>query len=235
MRKNIFLFMGPPGSGKGSLSKLCIKAFGWHQFSTGNACRQHIVEQTSIGQQIDFAIKSGKLVSDGLVTAMVDVWLSEAIHDRAAGIILDGFPRTVVQAQAFESLLEENFKTVDLSIVKLRVPDEYIVARLAERYMCQNEKCQAVYSMVDGSALQPKKPFSCDECESVLVRRSDDTKESVLERLKAYYFHEKALLDFYQAKGQPIQELDGRHSLIVVFENFKRLIGGHWIDDYDKK
>jgi len=219
--------MGPPGSGKGSLSKLCIKTFGWHQFSTGNACRQHIAGQTSIGQQIDFAIKSGKLISDSLVTAMVDAWLSEVIHDRATGIILDGFPRTVVQAQSFEGLLAEKFKTVDLSIVKLRVPDEYIVARLAERYMCQDEKCQAVYSMVDGSALQPKKPFSCDECGAALIRRNDDTKESVLERLKAYYFHEKALLNFYEAKSQSIQELDGRHSLAVVFEGFKRLIGGH--------
>lgn len=224
VEKEVYLFMGPPGSGKGSLSKLCVKQFGWDQLSTGNLCREHISRQTEIGKQIDFAIKSGKLISDSLVTEMVDNWLSE-ILESTRGIILDGFPRTVAQAEAFNDLLVNKFNYVNLKIIKLTVPNDEIVARLAGRYICTNNKCQAVYSLLSGSSLKPKNELACDDCSQKLVRRSDDEEESVRERLKIYYSHERDLLDFYVKKMHRITELNGARQLNVIFEDFKRLIG----------
>lgn len=221
--KFIYLFMGPPGSGKGSLAKLCIKEFGWHQLSTGNLCRQHIAHQTEIGKQIDFAIKSGKLISDNLVVAMVHEWLVK-IFDVTSGIILDGFPRTVAQAEALDDLIETTFNVINLKLVKLVVPSEEIVDRLSGRYICKNNNCQAVYSLRVNSALRPKNGFMCDECFSELVRRSDDEAESVRERLKIYYDHEQNLLNYYHNKQRVITQVDGIHSLERVFENFKCLV-----------
>src|SRR5438105_2140053 len=103
---NIFIFLGPPGSGKGSVSRLCIKDLGWVQLSTGNLCRKHIAKQTEIGKEIDFAIKSGKLVSDDLITNMVLEWFQKDFDDSHT-VILDGYPRTIMQAQAFTKLFDK--------------------------------------------------------------------------------------------------------------------------------
>ena len=105
-QKNLIVFMGPPGAGKGSLSQLCVDEFGWVQLSTGFLCRKHIAAQTTIGRQIDFFIKSGKLVDDSLIVDMVEEWLAEQI-DQQRGVILDGFPRSVVQAQALDEILKK--------------------------------------------------------------------------------------------------------------------------------
>lgn len=223
MGKKIYLFIGPPGSGKGSLSKLCIREFGWDQLSTGNLCRQHIAQQTEIGKQIDFAIKSGNLISDDLVTSMMEGWLSEVLAD-TRGIIFDGFPRTVMQARAFYDLLMNKLRTISLTIIKLTVPSDEIIVRLSGRYICINKKCQAVYSLLAGSKLKPKNELVCDDCSQELMRRNDDEEESVRERLKIYYMHEGDLLDFYKQKAYQIIELDGAKSLNVIFEDFKRLV-----------
>ena len=221
--KTIYVFMGPPGSGKGSLAKLCIKKFGWYQLSTGNLCRQHIERQTEIGKQIDFAIKSGKLISDNLVVAMVQEWLIE-IFDETTGIILDGFPRTVAQAEALDTLIATTFDSVSLNLVKLVVPNEEIVDRLSGRYICRNNRCQAVYSLRINSVLRPRSGLACDECSDGLVRRSDDEAESVRERLKIYYAHEQDLLKYYHRRQHDIAQVDGTKTLDRVFEKFEYLI-----------
>ncbi len=94
--RSIVIFIGPPGAGKGSLSQLCVKELGWAQLSTGNLCRYHITEQTELGKQIDLAIKSGKLISDGVIVDMVDKALPETFKQSPI-VILDGFPRTVAK------------------------------------------------------------------------------------------------------------------------------------------
>lgn len=232
--KALYLFMGPPGSGKGSLSRLCVNEFGWHQLSTGNLCRQHIARQTEIGKQIDFAIKSGKLISDDLVVAMVKEWLSE-ILDNTQGIILDGFPRTFAQAKALERLVATSFDSVYLRMIRLVVSDEEIVARLAGRYVCKNNSCQAVYSLRNNSVLKPKSGFSCDECSEELIRRSDDAEESVRERLLIHRHHETTLLEFYRDKQYTIDEIDVARPLDAVFESFKYLVGLRKDHDNNKK
>ena len=215
--------MGSPGAGKGSLSRLCVQRLGWEQLSTGILCRKHISEGTEIGQRIDFAIKSGKLVSDVLIIEMVEKWLAQRVPS-AKGIILDGFPRTVEQARALDNLLASKFTNYSLRPVRLSVSDDTIIKRLSARFMCQNRDCQAVYSLLEESKLAPKNDMVCDYCSDKLARRSDDEPEMIRKRLKTHYMHEQLLFDFYKAQGYTIDELDVEKPLEDVFNDFKKLI-----------
>ena len=116
--KKIIVFLGAPGSGKGALSRLCIESFGWKQLSTGNLCRKHVSEGTALGQQIDFALKSGTLVSDDVIIAMGREWIEQEIEG-AEGLILDGFPRTVVQATGFLKFFDEKYAHVKLILANV--------------------------------------------------------------------------------------------------------------------
>jgi adenylate kinase len=221
---DLFIFIGAPGSGKGSLSQLCTQEFGWVQLSTGNLCRKHIAEQTDIGKQIDFAIKSGKLVSDNLVTSAVEAWFEDNV-DKSSAVILDGYPRTVAQAKALHELVESGKYPLKLTVVKLSIADEQILVRLCNRYVCINVNCQTVYSLASGSALVPKVENTCDKCSGSLTRRKDDEIEAVRERLKIYHKHEQDLVDFYEKTNLPIAEFNVERSLEMIFDDFKRLVG----------
>lgn len=219
--KSVYIFLGAPGAGKGSLSKICVEQLGWVQLSTGDLCRKHIGNQTEIGKQIESAIKSGKLVTDDLIVQMVDEWLDEYFTDNEC-VIFDGFPRTVAQAEALERLLKDRFSFAKTSVVKLLIDDDQVVARLTGRYICGNDKCQSVYSLVKNSGLEPKQHMVCDACLSELIRRSDDTEASIRERLRTYYQHENGLVDFYEVQGRDIVQLSVNKPLNVVFNNFKK-------------
>lgn len=224
LNKEILVFLGPPGSGKGSISELCVKNFGWTQLSTGNMCRKHIAEQTQVGKAIDFAIKSGKLVSDELVTSMIEQSLQEYL-EHSSKIILDGYPRTVAQARQLAHLLGTKFKNIKLKLVRFNVPDELLIERLSARYICKNQNCQAVYSLLDGSQQAPKHGLVCDKCSQPLYRREDDEPAAVKERLKMYHAYEQDLLNFY-LKEQPenVIDLTANKALAEVFEDFKKRI-----------
>ena len=125
----IFIFIGPPGAGKGSLASLCVKHFDWLQISTGNLCRKHIAEQTKIGKEIDLIIKSGKLINDSLINSMVFEWLNEHVG-RASGVIFDGYPRTVAQAEAFDALIDSQLSDVQVKVILFELSDDVVVNRL---------------------------------------------------------------------------------------------------------
>ncbi len=252
MNKRIYIFLGPPGAGKGSLSQLCTKRLGWRQLSTGNLCREHIARQTQIGKEIDFAIKSGKLISDSLVIDMVHDWLSKELlaeqavdREKAASqsrqvvpvqsdapqgevisrtVILDGFPRTKLQAHALHELIEK-MVGVDLHVVHLKLTDEEIMYRLRARSVCQNEKCQRVYSLHKHSHLQPVKYMTCNECEAPLVRRLDDEEAAIVERLKIYHTHQDEMLSFYEEVGHPVRALPVDAPLEEVYGTFLTVTG----------
>jgi len=144
--KDIYLFMGAPGSGKGSLAQQCVQKLGWKQLSTGNLCRMHVNEQTEIGKQIAFSIQSGKLIPDELITAMVVEQFNQMAKDSSA-VILDGYPRTLAQADALDDALKNQFNTWNLHVIRLVIADDIIIDRLNRRLVCQNQECQAVYSL----------------------------------------------------------------------------------------
>lgn len=221
---NVLIFLGAPGAGKGSLAEKCVKELGFVQLSTGNLCRKHIADRTEIGEQIDLIIKSGRLVPDSLIVDMVADWF-EKQRGKASTVILDGFPRTIAQAEALRKLFKENFPTVRLSVIKLEISDDVVINRLCSRIVCENKACQAVYSTVSGSQLAPKKPFTCDLCEGALIVRADDTEESVRKRLQIYHQHEHDLLDFYTSIEQLVMKLSVERPLIEVFDEFVRIMG----------
>ncbi|MFC1842772.1 adenylate kinase family protein [Candidatus Dependentiae bacterium] len=222
---DIFVLVGPPGSGKGSFSGLCIKNFGWKQLSTGNLCRKQIAQQTEIGKQIDLVLKSGKLVNDGIIVDMVNQWLAKQLG-RDKSILLDGYPRNLAQAKALDDFLkQEEFKDVGFYVVRLVVSDDVVVNRLGGRAVCQNKDCHAVYSIIEGSELRSKNNKMCDLCESPLEIRNDDEPEAIKERLKVYHENESALLGFYKDKGQLVFEIDASMPLDEVFDSFKKMAG----------
>lgn len=224
--KQIFVFLGAPGAGKGALSHACVKKLGWKELSTGNECRKHRSEGTKIGQEIDFAIKSGTLVSDDVIIDMVSQWIEENVNSTSA-VILDGFPRTVAQAQGLINLLKhEELGVLRLNVFQLMLDDEVIVKRLSSRKLCTNKSCQAVYSTLVDS-LKPKQEGICDLCQGKLITRDDDNPETIRERLRTYHYHAQALLDFYKEEGYVIGQINVDQLPEKVFENFLTVANIH--------
>jgi adenylate kinase len=199
---------------------------GWKQISTGNLCRQHIQEKSPLGLQIDFAIKSGKLIEDDVITEMVADWLYNNLDTVSSWIILDGFPRTVNQAQSLDLLLKnKRFKEWNLNVVHMQVSDDAVVRRLQSRIICANGDCQAVYSLLD-KRLAPKDGDSCMHCLQPLMRRSDDKEVAViLDRLQQYHQHEQALLRYFERTGKRTIELFVEKPLEEVFKALMHIIG----------
>ena len=129
------MFLGPPGSGKGTLSEMCVDQFGWPQLSTGNLCRQHIADETVIGKQIQKIIARGELVSDDIIADMVVDWI---MHQKVIpqGIIFDGYPRTKNQAEMLYNFLKEKLPQYELVLVKLNIDSALLVDRILSRVVC---------------------------------------------------------------------------------------------------
>lgn len=226
MRTNtVILLVGPPGSGKGTLSQMCAQKLGWEKVSTGDLCRTHIEKQTEIGKIIDFAIKSGKLVSDGLMSQMVFEWFRER-QNGSDVIILDGYPRTVNQAKYFDDLTTHLDDSVKVIVAKFIINDKSVIDRLSNRYICKNKACQQVYSLKESSALTPKRDMICDTCGAELIRRKDDNPEAIRERLKVYHLHEKDLLSHYENAGYEIREFKSDSPIDQLFVKFKKEMEG---------
>lgn len=218
--RNILLFLGPPGSGKGTISQQCVQKLGYESLSTGNLCREHIAQQTEIGRKIDLIIKSGKLIDDSLVTGMVTSWLAQnsAVNDMAGrgAVILDGFPRTVLQAELFDAYVQERNGDIP-TVIRFGIAHDVVVQRLTMRLICSQKGCQAVYSAIPGATNRPKNIEVCDVCSSPLQKRADDEIEAIRQRLKLYDVHEQNLLDFYQTKQYPIVHIDAQQHVDEVF------------------
>ncbi len=221
-KKDLIIFLGPPGSGKGSLSNLAVKNLGFEQISTGNLCRQHISEQTEIGKQIDLIIKTGKLISDDIINNMVFDWLLNTNNTNS--IILDGFPRTVVQAEALKNFISKN-NNFNLSIVRLSVEDDKLIKRIVSRVVCSNLSCQRVFSLEKDSQHRSLLENNCDDCSSQLVRRKDDIIESIKERLNIYRQHETNLINYFIFQDFKILEIFADQSIADIFYLFTENFG----------
>ncbi len=196
---NLMLF-GAPGAGKGTQAKFLIEKYGIPQISTGDILRAAIADKTDMGMEAKKFMDEGKLVPDSTIIGIIKDRLAE--DDCAKGFILDGFPRTLPQAEALNELMKEMNISLD-KVISLNVPDELIVGRITGRRVCS--KCGASFHVEFNPS---KKEDVCDYCGGELMIRKDDNAETVKSRLGAYHEQTAPLIDFY-TKMDVMVTLDG--------------------------
>lgn len=212
--RNIILF-GPPGVGKGVQASLLIKEQGLSYLSTGDAIRDEIRRRTAIGQRLETLIAQGRFADDVTVLSMVASRLDSPGF--RAGFIMDGFPRTVTQAEMFDRMLEERGRSVDLALF-LRAPAETILARLAGRLVCDD--CGQSYH---SAFRRPRVDGVCDTCAGTITRRKDDDPDVYRRRLELY-FEETAPLEEYYARTGVLANIDGDHPVAEVASKIRRAV-----------
>ena len=209
------LIMGPAGAGKGTMSDLILQAYDIPHISTGDMLRENVANGTELGKEAKSYMDAGKLVPDDVINAMVEKRLQEP--DCQKGYLLDGFPRTLVQAKAFEEIAAKISKPVE-AVLALEVDFEILKERVTGRRVCP--KCGAIYHI---SNFPPKVEGVCDKCGSPLKQRADDTVEKLTQRMKEYDASTKPVIDFYDEKGL-VTHLDASQKPDVVFGRIKEAL-----------
>ncbi|PHZ83539.1 adenylate kinase [Paremcibacter congregatus] len=197
----IVVLLGPPGAGKGTQAVRLMKNQGLVQLSTGDMLRAAVANQTEIGKKAKEFMDAGKLVTDEIVIGIIADRIEE--DDCKGGFLLDGFPRTVAQAEALDKLLAEKDLKVD-AVIEMKVNDESLVDRITGRYTCSS--CNQGYHDTN---LKPQVAGVCDSCGSTnFTRRADDNRETVVSRLATYHAQTAPLLPYYAEKGV-LKTIDG--------------------------
>ena len=187
------ILLGAPGAGKGTVAKQLTKLDGSVQISTGDILRGAVQAGSELGKQAEAFMKAGDLVPDDLIMGIMEQRLRE--QDCAQGFLLDGFPRTIPQAEALKDLLQRIDVSLDFA-VEIDVPREIILDRLTTRRTC--EKCGAIYNV---KSLPPKVEGVCDKCGGKVVQRDDETEEAISNRLDVYHEKTAPLVGFYENEG----------------------------------
>ncbi len=209
------ILLGPPGAGKGTQAALLSGALKVPHISTGDIFRSNIKEKTKLGKLVSGILESGGQVPDDVTCEIVkDRLMKDDCHN---GFILDGFPRTLPQAEMFESMLSENNQRID-AVINISLDDAVVVKRMSGRRMCP---CGKVYHVLSHP---PKKEGVCDSCGSPLYIRDDDREETVLNRLKTYHDQTSPLIDFYSRRGLLI-EIDGDKPIDSIFQDILTALG----------
>ncbi len=190
------ILLGAPGAGKGTVAKLLTKVDGSVQISTGDILRGAVTAGTDLGKEAKGFMDSGDLVPDSLIMNIMGERLLE--DDCKQGFLLDGFPRTIPQADALEVLLDNLGIKLDM-VVNLDVPRDVIYDRLTTRRTCENTDCQAIYNI---KSMPSKVEGICDKCGSATIQRADETVEAISKRLDTYDEMTAPLADYYDKKGQ---------------------------------
>mgnify|MGYP003508192188 FL=1 len=212
---NIMLF-GAPGAGKGTQAKFLIEKYGLPQISTGDILRAAITEGTAMGLEAKKIMDDGKLVPDSTIIGIIKDRLAK--DDCKKGFILDGFPRTLAQAEALDILMLDLGISLD-KVISLNVPDELIVGRITGRKVCKS--CGASFHV----EFNPSKVEGiCDFDGGELITRKDDTAETVKTRLDAYHAQTSPLFDFYNGKGLLV-EVDGTKEVEEVMQDIVKILG----------
>ncbi|MBS7261353.1 MAG: adenylate kinase [Treponema sp.] len=206
---NNFVFLGPPGAGKGSLAVKVAADYKIPHISTGDIFRDNIKRQTPLGVKVKAIIDSGSLVSDDLTFELVKDRLAQ--DDCKNGYILDGFPRTIPQAEMLDGLVS------DIKCVNFEIADEIVIKRLSTRRVCKG--CGANYNVL---TLPPKVEGVCDKCGAELYQRDDDKQESILHRMDVYREQTEPLISYYTNKGK-VTNVDSSIETDILLGDFKKI------------
>ncbi|KAA0258453.1 adenylate kinase [Deferribacter autotrophicus] len=210
------VFLGPPGAGKGTQSAKLVEEYGIVQISTGDILRKAVKSGSELGKLAKKYMDEGKLVPDDVIIGIVKARLQQ--DDCKNGFILDGFPRTIPQAEALDNMLKNELNIELTHIISLNVPDELIMERLTGRRSCS--KCGAAYHIKYNP---PKKEGICDACGGELVQRDDDKEETINKRLKVYHEQTEQLQEYYKDSGK-FFEIDGVGEQEIIFERIKEIV-----------
>lgn len=210
------IMLGAPGAGKGTQAKMIAEKYSIPHISTGDIFRANIKEGTELGKKAKTYMDKGELVPDDLVVDLVVDRLAK--DDAVKGYVLDGFPRTIPQAEALDAALAKRNEKVDFAI-DVNVPDENIVKRMSGRRACVG--CGATYHIVN---VPPKKEGICDTCGGELILRDDDKPETVLNRLSVYHEQTQPLIDYYTKEGI-LKTVDGTVPMMDVFSAITAILG----------
>jgi adenylate kinase len=194
------VLLGPPGAGKGTQAKLLRERFEACQISTGDILRKAVADKTPLGREAERYLNRGELVPDDVIVRLVGERLKQT--DCAKGFVLDGFPRTLPQAQSLEGILKEMALPLD-GVLSIQVPHDVIVQRLAGRRNCQN--CGALYHV---NFDPPRNGETCDRCGGRLQQRDDDREETITTRLRVYESQTAPLANYYRERGN-LREING--------------------------
>jgi adenylate kinase len=208
------VLLGAPGAGKGTQAKMLSDKYHIPHISTGDILRENLNNGTQLGLKAKEYMDKGELVPDTLLIDIIKDRLSKP--DTDVGYLLDGFPRTIPQAEALEKIIGDLGKGLD-EVIDIEVPDNELVARLAGRRMC---RCGASYHVKFNP---PNKEELCDTCEGELYQRDDDTESAVKTRLKAYYKQTHPLIDFYSER-QLLQTVNGTGSIEDIFQEITAVV-----------
>ncbi|OOM81733.1 adenylate kinase [Clostridium puniceum] len=212
------VLLGPPGAGKGTQAKSISNKYSIPHISTGDIFRKNISENTPLGIEAKSYMDNGQLVPDEVTINMVKDRLKQ--DDCSAGYLLDGFPRTVVQADALNSFLIERGEQLDTALL-IKVPNEFILERMTGRRVCPS--CGASYHVKFNP---PTNEGKCDLCGSEVIQRKDDTVETVKERLDVYQKETQPLIEFYGEK-QLLSAVDGTKAINEVFRGICEILGNN--------
>ncbi|MDO4414317.1 MAG: adenylate kinase [Erysipelotrichaceae bacterium] len=209
------LIMGPAGAGKGTMSDLILKEYDIPHISTGDMLRENVRNNTELGKMAKTYMEAGKLVPDDVINAMVEDRLQQA--DCQKGYLLDGFPRTLVQAEEFKKIAEKIGKPVE-SVIALEVDFDQLVDRITGRRICP--KCGAIYHIRNHA---PKVEGICDECGAELTQRKDDTVEQLKVRMDEYDKSTKPVIDFFEPLGV-VSHINAGQAKELVFAAVKEAL-----------
>lgn len=210
------VLLGPPGAGKGTQAKLLVEQYGACQVSTGDILRKAVVEQTPLGKQAAGYINRGALVPDGVIVDLVAERLKDP--DCQNGFILDGFPRTIPQADGLDRILNQSGQSLN-RVISVEVPKDVLIERLAGRRTCRN--CGALAHVIFDP---PKREGVCDRCGGELYQRDDDREETVAHRLQVYENQTAPLVDYYRKRGV-LREINGVGGIEEIRDRISQLLG----------
>lgn len=212
------ILLGPPGAGKGTQARMLAESGGLVQLSTGDMLRAAVAAGTDIGAQAKETMERGELVSDNIVIGIISERIEES--DCAGGFLLDGFPRTVAQAEALDEILTRKNKTLD-AVIEIRADDEKMVERITGRFTCA--ECGEGYH---DTFRRPVTDGICDKCGgSEFSRRKDDNQETVRSRLRAYHAQTEPLVGYYGGNGR-LKSVDGMLDIKSVNRQIEEALAG---------